>query len=62
MMKEGFFSTFLHKKHAVGTQNRLSEAILLSTFSTWFYGEVKKIILQLSSNIYFTRYSVCLKI
>ena len=43
---------FSIKTSVVGThQNRLSEAILMSTHNICFDGELMKIILQLSSNI-----------
>ena len=41
----------LHKKtYVMGTHNHLTEAILMSTHYIGFYGELTKIILQLSSN------------
>ena len=45
MIIEGYFCYFSIKTYVVGT-----EAILLSTHNICFYGELMKIILQLSSN------------
>ena len=39
------------KRYVMGTrQNRLAKAILMSAHNICFYGEISKIILQLSSN------------
>ena len=46
-----FFAYFSIKTYVVGTlYNRLAEVILMSTHKVCFYGELTKIILQLSPN------------
>ena len=51
MIIKGKFAYFFIKTYVVDTHyNHLAEAILMSTHNICFYGELTKIILQLSSN------------